>query len=57
MTASAEEVPFELIDRLVSMDFGGRGIGSLYAPARALVDDADIARGLGELVDAMLPRA
>lgn len=37
MSASVEDIPFELIDRLVSMDFGERGIGSLYAPARAMV--------------------
>ena len=30
---------FELIDRIVSLDIGGRGIAGLYEPARALVGD------------------
>lgn len=37
MTAGTNHTAFELIDRLVSADFGARGIESLYAPARALV--------------------
>ena len=29
---------FELIDRIVALDIGGRGVAGLYAPARALLD-------------------
>jgi hypothetical protein len=44
---------FELIDRIVGLDIGGRGITGLYAPARAMTTEpicAAAARTLTELV-------
>ena len=50
-----ENVFFDLIDRIVCLDLGGRGVAGLFEPARALVDGplslaaanhlADIKRG------------
>ena len=33
-----ENVFFDLIDRIVCLDLGGRGVAGLFEPARALVD-------------------
>ncbi len=36
---STPSTAFDLIDRIVALDIGGRGITGLYPPARALVDE------------------